>query len=153
MSKKKWNWRLWVGFLTAVVALSIYMYLGMVLNIRDIVWFSGALFVVSIALTISGLRRAYGQRESYRGQVAGPILALLGISVMGLFGLTTYEVSKHFAAARNAPAVGQAAPHFTLVDTSGTPVSLANVLASPAGQSGVAHGPKAVLLIFYRGYW
>jgi len=153
MADRKWNWRLWVGFLIALVALTIYIYVGLFLNAHSIVWVSGALFIVSMALTISGLRLAYSQRGSYRGQVAGPILALLGISILGLFGLFSYEITKHFAAATNAPAVGQPAPQFTLVDTAGKSVSLTNVLASPVGQSGVTHAPKAVLLVFYRGYW
>jgi len=49
------------------------------------------------------------------------------------------------------PIVGQKAPDFTLQDTSGHPVTLAQLLSSPV--PGSAEPPKAVLLIFYRGYW
>ena len=151
MSTKKWNWRLWVGFAIAVLALVVY--LAVVFRMRDVFWLSVALFVVSIALLASGFQRAYRHREAYRGRVAGPILAVCGALVLGLFGLASYQISKHFAAAENAPKIGQAAPQFTLVDSSGHTVSLAAVLASPAGQSGTAHAPRAALLIFYRGYW
>jgi hypothetical protein len=152
MSSKKWNWRLWAGFATAVLALVVY--LAVVFRMREILGISLVLFVVSMALLYSGLRRAYGQRESYRGQVAGPIVAILSVLVLVVFGFASYEISKHFAAASNAPKVGQQAPQFTLVDTAGKTVSLTGTLASPVGQSGgSSSATKAVLLMFYRGYW
>lgn len=151
MSTKKWNWRLWVGFAFAVLALIVY--LAVVFRMRDIFWLSVALFVVSIALLASGFQRAFSQRQAYRGQVAGPILAVCSALVLGLFALASYQISKHFAAAENAPKVGQAAPQFALIDSAGNTVSLAGVLAAPVGQSGTAHAPRAALLIFYRGYW
>jgi peroxiredoxin len=48
--------------------------------------------------------------------------------------------------------VGQQAIDFTLTDTSGQPVSL-DQLFMPAADDPQATTPKAVLLIFYRGYW
>lgn len=152
MSSKKWNWQLWAGFATAVLALAVY--LAVVFRMREILGISLVLSVVSIVLLVSGLRRAYGQRESYRGQVAGPILALSSALVLGIFGLAGYQISKHFAAADNAPKVGQQAPQFTLVDTAGKTVSLAGALTPAVGQSGgSSRATKAVLLVFYRGYW
>ena len=68
-----------------------------------------------------------------------------------MFGLASYEVKKSFPDARNAPQVGQLAPQFTLVDTAGKMVSLADVLTTP--MTGTTGAPKGVLLVFYRGYW
>jgi hypothetical protein len=61
-----------------------------------------------------------------------------------------------------APQPGQKAPDFTLADTSGNKVSLEQLLSSSAAPTATAsagatvtggNAPKAVLLIFYRGYW
>ena len=152
MTKKLWNWRLWVGFLVAVLALVVYG--AVFIRAREVFWVSLVLFLVSGVLLASGLRRAFGQRESYRGRVAGPILATCSALTLALFAFLTYEIPKHFAAARNAPRVGQLAPQFTLVNTAGKAVSLTDVLTSPLDQSGgAARAPKGVLLVFYRGYW
>jgi hypothetical protein len=148
MNKKLWNWRLWVGFVVAMLALIVYFTLFY--RTREVVWLSVAIFIVSAVLFVSGLRRAFRQRESHRGQVAGPILAALSALVLALFGFTSYEMPRHIAVANNAPKVGEAAPQFTLVDAAGKTVSLASALASPLGP---AQAPKAVLLVFYRGYW
>ena len=48
--------------------------------------------------------------------------------------------------------VGQRAPDFTLADSTGRSVSLDDLLAAEPGNL-ASSGPKAVLLIFYRGYW
>jgi len=42
-----------------------------------------------------------------------------------------------------APRVGQKAPDFILLDQSGKPVGLGDLLS----------GSRAVVLIFYRGFW
>lgn len=147
MNKKLWNWRLWVGFAVAVLALAVYI--AVFWSTRDVLWVSLALFVVSAVLLAAGLRRAFAQRESYRGLVAGPILTVSSVLILVVFGLASNEVSKHFPAARHAPKVGQAAPAFRLVDTAGKSVTLADVLAAPAG----ARAPKGVLLVFYRSHW
>jgi len=73
-------------------------------------------------------------------------------------------------ASAGAPHVGQTAPDFTLTDTAGKAVSLAQLLGPATGgataadpiingvTNGITNGAtngaaKAVLLVFYRGYW
>jgi peroxiredoxin len=58
---------------------------------------------------------------------------------------------RELPSADSAPQVGQRVPDFTLADTSGKPLSLHQLLES-SSQSPAAT-PKAVLLVFYRGYW
>ena len=53
------------------------------------------------------------------------------------------------AGTAGVPQVGQKTPDFTLANTNGQQISLAQLLSTPVGN---AH-PKAVLLVFYRGYW
>lgn len=149
---KFWNWRLWVGFIASLSALVIYLLVF--LTTRSVFWFSLALFVGAGALLVSGLKRAFRESQLYRGKAAGPILSTLSILVLLLFGFASYVVSKSFPAAHNAPKVGQKAPQFTLVDSAGKTVSLAQLLSNPiADASGVPRPPKGVLLVFYRGYW
>src|SRR5258708_4057552 len=150
--KKLWNWRLWVGFALSLVALLGYVFVF--LTTRDVFWASVALFVLAGWLLVTGLMRAFKQPQCYRGRIAGPILTMSSVVIVGLFALLSYTVTKSFPLAHNAPKVGQKAPQFTVVDSSGKATSLAQLLAEPiADASGVARPPKGVLLVFYRGYW
>jgi len=151
MNEKLWNWRLWFGFGVAVLAFVVYG--AVFMSTREVLWVSLALFFLSAVLLATGLQRAFARRESYGGQVAGPILAGCSALLLIVFGLTSNEVSKHFPMARNAPMVGQVAPEFKLVDTAGKSVTLADILATPVAQAAGARAPKGVLLVFYRSHW
>ena len=104
VNKKLWNWQLWVGFIASLLALLIYVLL--LQRTRSILWASLALFVLSAALMVSGLKRAFGQPQAYRGKVAGPVLAVLGIVIFGIFGWGAYMAAPNgkkicFALAHN----------------------------------------------------
>ena len=149
MNKRIWDWRLWFGFTLSLIALIIYPLF--VLETREVFWRSLVIFAAAGVFLATGLMRAFAQPDRYRGQVAGWVLTGLTIVMVGLVASAHYVISKHFPAARNAPKVGQQAPQFTLVNTGGKTVSLADVLSAPMAGSTVP--PKAVLLVFYRGYW
>jgi hypothetical protein len=152
MNTKLWNWRLWVGFGLSVVALLGYVLLFEAT--RAVFWPCLLLFVAVAVLLISGLKRASHEPQTYRGKVAGPILSILSILILGLFTFASYEVFKNFPAAKNAPGIGQKAPEFALVDTTGKNFSLAQLLSTPVTDSaGAARATKGVLVVFYRGYW
>jgi hypothetical protein len=152
VTTKLWNWRLWAGFVVSLLALVIYALL--LQRTRSIFWGSLALFVLSAALLVSGLKRAFGQPELYRSKIAGLILTGLSVMILGVFGFGAAMAAKYFPAAAHAPQVGQKAPEFITVDSHGNSVALAQLLStSMAGSSGVARTPKGVLLVFYRGYW
>ncbi len=147
MKAKLWNWRLWAGFVLSLVAL-----VGCVLLFpitRAAFWLSLLLFVIVAALLFSGLTRAFREPETYRGKIAGPILAILSVVVLGFFGAASNLLFKNFPEAKNAPKVGQRAPEFALADSTGKNVSLAQLLSS----SGSGSPAKGVLVVFYRGYW
>ena len=117
-------------------------------------WPSVLLFLVAAILLISGLRRAFRESQSYRGKISGPILTALSVLIFALFGFFNYYVFKNFPAANNAPKVGQRAPEFTLVDTTGKSFSLAQLLSTPmADSTGDSRAARGVLVFFYRGYW
>jgi hypothetical protein len=152
MSTKQWNWRLWAGLASSLLALPLYVVSVVILALdRNVFWLSVALFVVAAVFLVGGLQRAFRQPESYRGKVAGPIVTVLSLAVLGLFSFASYQVRKHLPAAENAPRLGQKAPDFTLPDSGGSAVSLAQLLTTPL--AGGARYPKGVLVVFYRGYW
>lgn len=152
MSAKLWNWRLWVGFLLVFAALLGEVFLFA--TFRPVFWLSVLLVIIGVVLLISGLQRAFGEPQVYRGKILGPILTILSVLVLGAFGFMSYELPKVFPPAKNAPQVGQRAPEFALVDARGKDFSLSQLLSTPiTDSSGASRPTKGVLVFFYRGYW
>jgi hypothetical protein len=154
IEKRKLNWLLWSGFLTAAIAfVSYFLFFYQFPITRDFPWVNYLLFALGAGFLAIGLQRAFAHPSAYRGKVAGPILAVLSAAVLGAFCYVVFIESKALPSASDAVRVGQKAPDFLLSDTGGKPVSLAALLSSPiGGKSGSAHAPRGVLLIFYRGY-
>jgi hypothetical protein len=112
-------------------------------------WISLITSVVGLALAILGVTRAFGRSQIYRGKISGAILGVVSLVAFGL-GVATFHHARDLPVSSKAPRVGDTAPEFSLVDTSGTAVQLSQLLSEPLQGSS---RPKAVLLIFYRGYW
>jgi hypothetical protein len=106
------------------------------------------LATVAVILVLIGVKRAFFESQLYRGKVAGSIVTIISLLVFAVtvFGFVT---ARKIPGTTGVPQVGQKAPDFTLADTNGQKISLADLLSTPVGN---AH-PKAVLLVFYRGYW
>jgi hypothetical protein len=161
-TERRTNAAIWWGLLFAIVALgcNAAFFIGAPFQ-AAITWLSLLFGVVSLIFLVTGLNGVFREPELYRGKVLTIVLALIallpaGLSVLGFVG------ARKLPGATAAPQVGQKVPDFTLADSSGKPVSLDQLLAaSSATSSGLpASGealssvaPKAVLLIFYRGYW
>lgn len=139
------------GFLVCVVAfLSYFLFFYRFPVTRDVPWASWIVFALGLGLLGVGLVRAFRRPERYRGRVAGPIFAVLGLAVAGFFVLQTAVVSRQLPAAAGVPKVGEKAPDFILQDAEGRSVRLYDLLGPAAGGS----GPSSwVVLVFYRGYW
>jgi hypothetical protein len=168
LTKRQRNWAPWIGLLLALAAmLSNAGYFLRVPGERAIPWLSLALAIAALVCAVIGVMRAFRQPQVYRGKVAGSIL---GVVVLLIFTVTVFGhfSSRALPASAGAPQVGQKALDFTLADTSGNKVSLAQLLgkaeasaavaanangSGSAGGAGAAVAPKAVLLVFYRGYW
>jgi hypothetical protein len=144
--KRKWNWPLWVGFIVAVGGLFSYEFFARFPITRDFPWANFLLFGGGIALLIVGLFRAFGRPQIYRGKIFGSIFAAIAVLFVAFFSYVSFYVLHQVPASAGAPRVGQRAPDFILLDQTGYPVGLGDLLRGPSG-------PKAVALIFYRGFW
>ncbi len=146
---------MWLGSLITLLApLSYFLLFTRWPVTRDFPWASYLLFGVGLGLLVGGVRRAYRQPERYGGKVAGSVMAVLGVALLGLFALSTTYLSKQLPASKGAPQVGEKAPDFSLPDKDGTMVTMSGLLHSPFSiASGEQRKPNGALLIFYRGYW
>ena len=141
--KRHWNWPLWTGFVLVLAGFFSYAFLVLFPATRDFPWVNLALFCAGGTLLIFGLARAFGRPQVYRGKIFGPILALISLLVVALFGYGVFYEVRQMPPSAAAPRIGEKAPEFTLPDQNGNPVALSNVLGSS----------RAALLIFYRGHW
>jgi hypothetical protein len=142
--KPNWNSALWLGFLFVLVAFLSYIFLFVRFPItRDFPWANLLLFCVGAILLVVGLVRAFGKPRAYRGKIFGPILGVVSTLMIALFCYGFFYEARQVPLSTGAPRVGQKAPEFTLHDKDNKAVALADLLS----------GSKAVVLIFYRGFW
>ncbi|HEX9160192.1 MAG TPA: hypothetical protein VF980_00685 [Thermoanaerobaculia bacterium] len=138
---RRLNWPLWTGLALSVVAfISYFTFFVRFPVTRDVPWANFVLFAIAILLLVVGTRRAWLAGRRFRGLAIG----ILGLVVFVFFALVVTVGTKMLPPAQGAPRVGQKAPDFTLLDTSGKQVALSQLLAS---------SPRGVMLVFYRGYW
>jgi hypothetical protein len=141
--KRRWNWPIWVGFVSVVTGLFSYGFFVRFPTTRDFPWANLLLFGIGAALLIVGLFRAFGRPQVYRGKIFGSIFAAIAVLVVAFFSYEILYVLRQVPASAGAPRVGQKAPDFILLDQNGKPVGLGDLLS----------GSRAVALIFYRGFW
>src|ERR1700682_268359 len=142
--KRSWNAFVWVGFAVSLLAfLSYYLVFIRWPATRDIPWVNLLLFFVGGVSLGIGLNRAYREPERYRGKISGAVLGALSLLVFGLFCYLNFSLAKDLPSANTGLHAGQQAPAFTLSDANAKPVSLSELMKNN----------RAVLLIFYRGYW
>jgi hypothetical protein len=141
--KRNWNGFVWAGFAVVLLGAFSFLFLVRFPATRDFPWVNLLLFGTGLVLLAAGLRRAFLQSDRYRGKVSGPVLSLLSLTILGLFCYGIFVLAADIPSASGAPRPGSPAPDFTLSDAAGKPVAL----------SGLLKKNRAVLLIFYRGYW
>jgi hypothetical protein len=141
--KRSWNISLWIGFAFVLLGAFGYLYLMQFPATRDFPWLDLVLFAVGGWFLAVGLKRAFASPQRYRGKTSGVILSALGLAIIGLFCYGTFVETRGIPSAAGAPRTGATAPDFTLSDAAGRPVTLAELLKKN----------RAVLLIFYRGFW
>lgn len=147
---KRFNWQIWAGFLLSIVAfLSYTIFFVNFAVTRDFPWANLLLFAIAVVLLFLGIRRSFEPGRSLVSKIVGSILTALGVLVFGFFIFAIFVLARQLPASAAAPKVGQKAPEFSMVDSNGKQVSLAELLSTPVN----GKAPKGVLLIFYRGYW
>ncbi len=152
MKMPRFNWPAWAGFLLSLFAFLSYPLIFVRWPItRDFPWAGLALFAVAAGLLFFGVRSAFSGNRPRRSKIGGAVLATLSVLVFSLFIFSAFIMARWMPAAKGAPQIGQKAPDFSLADTNGKPVTLAELLSTPI-KPGSAN-PKGVLLVFYRGYW
>ena len=168
------NWAPWIGLLFAVAAVlsNAAFFFGPPAP-KLIAWLGVVLVIAAVVCAVIGILRAFSQPQVYRGKVSSSILGVVSLLICGLVAVASVT-SRALPVATNAPQVGQKVPDFTLADTNGNKVSLDQLLGkadasmshpqqhsqpAPGGlpitaiDMSAATPPKAVLLVFYRGYW
>lgn len=152
MEQRKRNWHVWLGFLLCLIGVVSYFVLFYRWPItRDVPWVNFLIFAAGLTFAVSGLWRAFGRPQEFKGKIAGSILGLLSLAMAGSFLFLIFFVTKQLPKSTGAPKVGDKAPEFSLVDTTKRPVTLASLFAAPI--PGTQKPPKGVFLVFYRGYW
>jgi cytochrome bd-type quinol oxidase subunit 2 len=149
LNERRRNTALWLGLVLAVAALlSQGLFFLKIPGQNTLPWLSLTAAALAVVLVAIGVGRAFIRPQLYHGKIAGSIVAV--VSVL-LFAVTVFGfvVARKLPGTAGAPQVGQKAPNFTLADTDGEQISLEHLLSTPVGNS----HPKAVLLVFYRGYW
>ena len=114
-------------------------------------WLSLAFAIAALIALARGLWLAFSQAQIYRGKVLSVVLGVVTLTFSGAM-IFTFFLARKLPGATDAPQIGQRVPDFTLTDAKGQSVSLDSLFAPASGDPQSA-APKAVLLIFYRGYW
>ena len=111
-------------------------------------WINLLLPAIGLIVLFIGLARAFRRSAVYSGKIWGS-----GVTVIALLllagNVVLFRKTRDVPNSAGAPQVGQRLPEFTLSDSSGEQTSLSQLFVASAGSS----QPKAVLLVFYRGYW
>lgn len=159
------NWAPWIALLLALAAmLSNAGFFVAIPAQRALAWLSIALAIAAVVYAALGIMRAFRQPQLYGGKVSSSVLGVVSLLLCALVAVASVS-SRALPSSSAAPQVGQKVPDFTLADTSGNKVSLDELLgrapgslsqgSPPPGNSTYLSSvrPRAVLLVFYRGYW
>ena len=151
VNQRHTNSALWYGLLITLVGIATQFlyFLRLPPPIpHTLPWINLLLPVIGLIYVVIGLARAFNHSAVYGGKIWGSVLTVI---VLLLVAGDAF-LFRHTRAVPNsvgAPQVGQHLPEFTLSDSSGKPTSLSQLLSASADGS----RPRAVLLVFYRGYW
>jgi hypothetical protein len=140
---------LWLGLLVTVLgALSNGLYF-LVPGRAIVPWINVLLPAAGLVVLLAGWRNAFADPQHYGGKIVAPVFAIFAVLVFGGSAWLLHH-ARDLPASAGAPQIGEKAPDFNLANANGSTTSLSQLLSEPMDGSGP---PKAVLLVFYRGYW
>lgn len=142
------NSALWLGSLLFLLAIASNAFFFAHLSTHITPWLNLALPIVALLVLLVGVVRAFRQPQIYRGKIWGTILTVLSLLIC-VGSVLFFMLARSVPRSAGAPQIGQRVPDFTLPDSTGQSVSLSQLFAAAPGDA----PPKAVLLVFYRGYW
>ena len=149
MVERGWNASLWWGFALALASMLCDAVLFLSPPGEEVLpWLSIVLAVLTLIFVVGALKQIFAAANSPSRKVWSSILVLVSLLLIGVSAFASFK-SRALPGSAEAPQVGQKAPEFTLMDTHDQTVSLAELFSSTPTDP----PPKAVLLIFYRGYW
>lgn len=141
---------LWLGLLITVLGvLSNGLYFLALPGQEVFPWINVSMPAAGLVVLLVGVRRAFVNPQTYGGKLLAPALAILSSVVFAVSAWGLHH-ARDLPAASGAPRVGEKAPDFILASANGQATSLSQLLLEPMSSSAP---PKAVLLVFYRGYW
>ena len=147
---KRLNWQIWTGFVLSLMGLFSYPFVFVRWpTTREFPWANLVLFAIAFVLLFLGLRRAFKPDKKTVAKIFSSLAAVFGVFMLAALLFVIYVMGSWLPKSAGAPQLGQKAPEFTLTDTNNKPVTLTQLLTEPLNNQ----QPKAVLLIFYRGYW
>jgi heme/copper-type cytochrome/quinol oxidase subunit 4 len=150
-TQRRTNSALWYGLLITLagIATQFLYFLRLPPPVPHVLpWINLLLPAFGLIYVIIGLVRAFNQSAVYAGKIWGSVLTVIALLVVA--GNTfLFRQTRAVPSSAGAPQVGQHLPEFTVPDSSGEQTSLSQLFAVSANGS----PPKAVLLVFYRGYW
>jgi len=139
----------WLGLLLTVLGLLSNGMPFIGLPATPVPGISLLLSLTGFVVVLIGLWRAFGESTVYRGKISGSVAAVLFLLFLA-GSISFFWGARHIPAeSAAAPQVGQRVSDFTLPDSTGHSVSLMELFSASAGKE----PPKALLLVFYRGYW
>ena len=153
LSPRRRNTALPIGFLFLLLAIAsnVPALYGIAAARGILPWVNLLLPTLAMIFCLVGVTRAFAKPQMFRGKIAGSILAVIAVLFFAL-SVWGYNNARSVPGSAHAPKVGDKAPDFTLTNTGGQAVTLAQLLAAPIDTAS-GKVPKAVLLVFYRGYW
>lgn len=138
----------WIGLLVTLLGVASNLLYWLPIPAVIIPSINLALPLIGLVLVVVGLLRFWPGAKAWL-KILGVAVGLLSAAILVL-SVWGHIHSRNIPPSPGAPRIGQKVPDFTLTDSSGQPVSLSQLLTTPLNNS---VRPRAVLLVFYRGYW